>query len=398
MPKICVVTGSRAEYGLLRRLMMALRDDRDVVLQTIVTGAHLSARHGETWREIVEDGFAIDARVDIDLSSDAPVAIVNAMGLATAGIGQALERLAPDLVILLGDRYEILCAAQATLVMGIPIAHLHGGESTVGVVDEAFRHSITKMAQVHFVAADEYRRRVIQLGEAPERVYTVGALGLDAISELETMPRAALEAYVGLELEPPVFLMTCHPETLRGDASGLAEALVGALSAFPDATMIVTGTNADTAGSVIANRLQTFVRDNPARARLIVNLGQTRYLNLMREADVVIGNSSSGILEAPSLGSPTVDIGVRQQGRLRAPSVIHCDADKDAIEAAIGRALTPEFKSIAARKESPFGTPGASERIVETLKLLDLASLTPKRFFDIDFDEAAIQCAGGARP
>ena len=392
-----MVTGSRAEYGLLRRLMMVLRDDPDVVLQTIVTGAHLSVRHGETWHEIVDDGFAIDARVDIDLTGDEPVAIVNAMGLATAGIGRALEELAPDLMILLGDRYEILCAAQAALVMGIPVAHLHGGESTVGVVDEAFRHSITKMAQVHFVAADDYRRRVIQLGEMPERVYTVGALGLDAISALEAMPRAALEAHVGLALEAPLFLVTCHPETLRGDAGGLAEALVGALSAFTNATVVVTGTNADTAGSVIAERLEAFVRDNPARARLIVNLGQTRYLNLMREADVVIGNSSSGILEAPSLGTPTVDIGMRQQGRLRAPSVIYCGADKGAIVAAINRALTPEFKLLAARKESPFGTPGASERIARALKSLDLASLTPKRFFDISFDNEAIRSAGGAR-
>lgn len=380
--KICVVTGTRAEYGLLRGLVSQLQADPDIELQIVVTGAHLSEQFGSTWREIENDGLTISAKVDMLLSSDTPVAVAKAMGLGTIGMADAFDRLRPDLIVLLGDRYEILSAAQAAMVYQIPIAHIHGGETTIGVIDEAIRHCLTKMSQLHFVAAEAYRNRVLQLGEAPERVFTVGALGLDGIAELDPITRSDLEDELGLPLDPPVFLLTCHPETLEADAAAAGHETIEALEAYPNATIVITGTNADPSGRVLGRSLRAFADKHAERVRFIVSLGQRRYLNLMREADVVIGNSSSGVLEAPSLGTPTVDIGIRQQGRLRAPSVIGCEPKSIAIREAIEQALSPEMQAIAARKETPYGSPGAGRRIVSELRTANLDGIMLKRFHD----------------
>ncbi len=381
--KICIVTGSRAEYGLLYCLMKEVAVDPDLQLQIIVTGMHLSPEFGLTYQQIETDGFTIDAKVEMLLSSDSPVGIAKSMGLGVIGFADALGRLKPDILVVLGDRFEILAAAQTALVARIPIAHLHGGETTEGAFDEGVRHAITKMAQWHFVAAEVYRKRVVQLGESPDRVFSFGAPGLDHLQHLSWMGRGPLEESLGIVLNPPVFLVTYHPATLgqREPIAAMNELLV-ALDDFPDATVVFTYPNADIGGRVLIERLDQWVAANKRRAKAFVSLGQQCYLSLMREADVVIGNSSSGLIEAPALIKATVNIGDRQKGRLKALSVIDAKEDGIAIVDAIKTALSADFRVGLQTTKSLYGLGNVSRRIKDTLKTVVIR--TEKHFLNIE--------------
>lgn len=380
--KICVVTSARADYGLLQGLLTALVNAPDVTLQLIVTGMHLSHQFGFTVRQIEADGFDIAARVEIPLSSDTPAGIARSMGFGTVGFGETLAQLNPDIFVVLGDRFEILAAAQAALVARIPIAHIHGGEITEGAFDDSIRHAITKMAQWHFVAADSYRDRVIQMGEDPSRVFVTGAPGLDHVVNMPFLDRKALEASLAMRLGRPLFLVTYHPVTLGIEDPLAAQGeLLAALDRFPDASIVFTHPNADPGGRALTLQLGEWVARNGSRAKSFTSLGQQRYLSLMRCADIVIGNSSSGIIEAPALKRATVNIGDRQKGRLRARSVIDAPEDGASIKAAIEKALSANFQNDLAETVSLYGMGGASAKIAEILIHVPLTD--QKRFFDI---------------
>lgn len=383
MKKICVITGTRAEFGLMRAMLDGLKAAPDVTLQLIVTGAHLVAGHGNTHEEIRAGGFPIDAEVDMLLASDSPRAVGQSMGLGVIGLTTALARLAPDMVVLLGDRYEALAAAQSAMILRIPIAHIHGGEATEGLIDEAVRHSITKMSHVHFTSAEPFRRKVIQMGEQPDTVHNVGALGLDNVASLEPVSREAIEDFLGLTLDAPILLVTYHPVTLDADGAASVNSLLEALAAQEGTRIVFTGANADALGQKINARVQAFCAARPGRAVQVASLGMRRYLSLMAMSEAVIGNSSSGLLETPYVGVPTVNIGARQRGRLRGPAVVDCEDTTEAILTAIAKARSPELRAIAARRETPYGAPGASARIVEVLRGLDLDGILFKRFHEV---------------
>jgi UDP-hydrolysing UDP-N-acetyl-D-glucosamine 2-epimerase len=384
---VCVFTGARSEYGLLRWTMAELRDHPDVRLQVLVAGAHLSPEYGMTADAITRDGFQIDERVEMLLSSVTSVGVAKSLGLGVIGFADALTRLSPDILVVLGDRYEALAVATTAMLLRTPIAHIAGGECTEGAVDESIRHAITKMAHLHFVATEEFRQRVIQLGEAPERVMTVGAPGLDGIARLQPLNRAQLQEELEISLRPPVLAVTYHPVTVGSDdpADGVAP-LLEALDALDDATVIVTQPNADTASARITDAMRMWVAAHPYRSRLFAALGQRRYLSLLALADAVVGNSSSGLIEAPALGTPTVNIGPRQDGRPRAASVIDCPADAAAITAAVCGALSPGMRRRAARGVSPYGHPGAAARIVAVVARADLDGLMRKHFHTAELE------------
>ena len=389
MRKVCIVTGTRAESGLLRALALAVRDAPGLQLQLLVTGSHLSPEFGLTYREIEADGLVIDAKVEMLLSADTASATAKSMGLGMIGYGDAFERLHPDLVLLLGDRFEILAAASAALVAGIPVAHVHGGETTEGAFDESIRHAVTKMSHLHFVAAAAYRQRVIQLGEAPERVFHVGGLGVDAIRRLQLLDRAALEQAMSFALAARNLLVTFHPVTLEAHSAELQmQELLAALDALhaldaePRTHLIFTMPNADSGSRVLARMVDDFVATRP-HARAFASLGQLRYLSCLQLVDGVVGNSSSGLIEAPSLGTGTVNIGERQRGRLQAPSVIDCAPERGAIRAAIARLYTPDFMRIVAARANPYGDGGAVEQIIQVLTHHSLDGILKKPFHDI---------------
>jgi UDP-N-acetylglucosamine 2-epimerase (non-hydrolysing)/GDP/UDP-N,N'-diacetylbacillosamine 2-epimerase (hydrolysing) len=384
MRKILVVTGTRAEYGLLKWLIREIADDPGLVLQVAATGMHLSPEFGLTYREIEADGFMVDEKVECLLSSDTETGISKAMGLAMIGFADALTRLAPDVMVVLGDRFEILSAVVAAMNARIPVAHIHGGEATEGLVDEAIRHAVTKMAHFHFTAAEPYRRRVIQLGEDPKRVFNVGAPGLDAIRNVTLLDRRELAASLEATIGAPLFVVTYHPVTLEEQGPEVAmKALFAALDTFPDATILFTMPNADAAGRTIGSMIRAYASERRDRVVARTSLGQQRYFSALALADAVVGNSSSGIIEAPAFGVPTVNIGDRQRGRLRAASVIDCEATDERIAAAIAKALTPEMRAVAARKVSPYGHGETAVRIKETLKAVDLGAAVMKRFYDL---------------
>lgn len=381
--RICVLTTTRAEYGLLREVIRRLDAEPRAHLQLIATGTHLSPEFGSTVDLIEADGIAIDERLEMLLSSDSAVGATKSLGVATLGLADCFARLGPELLVLLGDRYEILGAASAAMLARIPIAHLHGGERTEGQIDEAVRHAVTKMAHLHLVAAEPYGQRVIQMGEDPRRVHVVGSPGLDQISAVARVDRATLAAQLGVDLRRPLLIVTYHPVTLRDAAEDAAlEALLIALDRLPETAVVITGPNADPAGRALASRLRAYAssRSNTAYE---TNLGQDRYLSLMAIADAVVGNSSSGLIEAPALAVPTVNIGPRQAGRLRAPSVVDCDETVVEITAALERVLTPGFRSGLQPENSPYGGPGASARIVDLLVSVPLQGLLNKRFHDL---------------
>lgn len=380
--KICVVTGTRAEYGLLRWVMEGIREMDGLELQIIATGMHLSPEFGLTYRDIEHDGFAINYKVEMLLSSDSPVGLSKSMGLGMIGFGEAFQQLQPDLVLLLGDRFEIFSAAASAMVARIPIAHLHGGEATEGLIDEPIRHSITKMSHLHFVAAEEYRNRVIQLGENPERVFLVGGLGVDNIKKLKLLDRPSLEESLKFKLGSRNLLVTFHPVTLENaTASQQISELLAALETLEHTQLIFTMPNADTDGRVMFKMIEQFVA-NHANSRAYTSLGQQRYLSCICHVDGVVGNSSSGLTEVPSFGKGTINIGDRQRGRLKAESVIDCNPDRGSIAAALQRLYSNDFQTSLMTVCNPYGDGGASKRVVETLAKVPLEGIVKKRFFD----------------
>lgn len=384
--KICVVTGTRAEFGLLRWLMQEIHHEPDLELQVLVTGMHLSPEFGLTYREIEQAGFVINAKVEMLLSADTATAVTKSMGLGLISYADVYERLGPDLIVVLGDRFEIFAATAAALIAGIPVAHLHGGETTEGAFDEAIRHSITKMSHLHFVAAEEYRRRVIQLGEQPERVFLVGGLGIDAIKRIKLLDREALEESLGFKFGPRNLLITFHPVTLEGQISSgqqMAE-LLAALGELDDTHLLFTMPNADTGGRELAAMVNQFAATRQ-NVRVYTSLGQLRYLSCMKYVDAVVGNSSSGLAEAPSMGIATINIGDRQKGRLSASSVINCEPTQQSIGEALSTAFDPSFRSILTSTKNPYGSGGASEKIAKIIKNHDLKNLLKKSFFNLDF-------------
>ena len=383
--KICVVTGTRAEFGLLRWLMQKIQSDPELELQVIATGMHLSPEFGLTYREIEHAGFKISAKVEMLLSADTSTAVTKSMGLGLISFADAYDRLAPDLIVLLGDRFEIFAAAAAAMIARIPVAHLHGGETTEGAFDEAIRHSVTKMSHLHFVAAEDYRRRVIQLGENPERVFLVGGLGIDAINRITLLDRDTLEESLGFKLGLRNLLITFHPVTLDGRNSSteqMAE-LLAALEELEDAHLLFTMPNADTAGRELAAMVNQFA-ESRQNVRVYTSLGQLLYLSCMKHVDVVVGNSSSGLAEAPSMGIATINIGDRQKGRLSASSVIDCEPTQQSISGALNAVFDPSFRSTLKSTNNPYGSGGASKKIIEIIKDYELQHLLKKSFFDVD--------------
>ena len=377
------MTGTRADYGHLYWVLREIDQDPALELQLVVTGAHLDDKWGKTVEVIEQDGFSIAQRVPFTLDDDSPLAVADSMAQVTSGLSHAFNSLSPDLIMVLGDRYEVLAAAQAALILGIPLAHLHGGETTEGAFDEAIRHAVTKMAHLHFVAADEYARRVAQLGEADDRIFNVGAPGLDHLARTPLATRRELESHLAIPLESPLLVVTYHPETLdvhRGE-DGLV-ALLEALDVFEDAAVVFTGANADPGHDSLFSRIARFVSQRPERRSVVASLGQARYLGLLQIADAVVGNSSSGMIEAPALRIPTVNIGDRQKGRLRASSVIDVAPVSTEIEDAIRRALDPAFVSGLPEVVSRYGIGDASKHIVEVLKTAKLDGIMKKRFID----------------
>ncbi len=386
--RVLVVTGSRAEYGLLQPVMAAVAAAPDLALQVAVTGSHLMAGFGETWRTVADDGFAIDARVDLALADDTRPEAARGLGRAVAGFADAMGRLAPDIVVVLGDRYEILAAVTAAFMLGIPVMHLHGGERTEGAFDEGIRHAITKLSQLHGVAAEAFATRVRQLGEPPERVHVVGTLALDGLAATPRLDRSALARALDRPLAgTPLLVVTVHPETaMAGDAAAtdsVAAAVLAALDGFAGAEVLFTLPNADPGNAGVRRAIEDWVARAGGRAAAFESLGRQRYWSLVGIADAVIGNSSSGIIEVPHLGVPVVNVGTRQQGRPRPPAVIDCPAAPAAVAAAVTRALTPAHRAIAARRDSPYGGAGAGGRVVEILRHTPLTGLTFKPFRDL---------------
>ena len=381
--KICVITGSRAEYGLLRWVMQGIKDDADLNLQVIATGMHLSPEFGLTYKAIEADGFEIDRKVEILTSSDTPVGIAKSMGLGMIGFADALNELIPDLIVVLGDRFEIFSAVSAALVARIPVAHLHGGESTEGLIDEAIRHSITKMSHLHFVAAGEYKRRVIQLGEQPERVFLVGGLGIDNIKRLKLLERNTLEADLGFKFDKRNLLITFHPVTLeKASAVKQMQELLAALAKLEDTQLIFTMPNADTDGRSLIKMVEQF-SSQYSNAHAFTSLGQLRYLSCLAQVDGVVGNSSSGLAEMPSFKKGTINIGDRQRGRLQATSVINCEATQQNISDAIYTLYSPNFQRGLSQVCNPYGEGGASDEIVKIIKSVTLDCLIKKHFYDV---------------
>jgi len=365
---VCVVTGSRAEYGMLRWVMEEIQASSSLELRVIVTGAHLSPEFGMTASEIESDGFAIDQRVEMLLSADTPTAITKSIGLGLIGFADALAIVKPDLLLVLGDRYEILAAVIAALVARVPVAHVHGGETTQGVIDEAIRHSITKMSQLHFVAAQEYRNRVIQLGEEPSHVFCVGGLGVGGILKTKRFSRAALEESLGIKFLDRNLMVTFHPATLETDtAETQMDELLAALADLQDTAIVFTMPNADTDGRALLEKIKVFCGQH-ANSYWFSSLGHARYLSCLVQVDAVVGNSSSGLTEAPTFKVATVNIGDRQLGRLSAQSVIDCSPTREAIADALATVYSPDFRTKLLAVVNPYGDGGAASAIVQTLE------------------------------
>ncbi|MEW6693639.1 MAG: UDP-N-acetylglucosamine 2-epimerase [Pseudomonadota bacterium] len=382
--RVAVVTGTRADYGLLYWIIHDLHQASDFELQLVVTGMHLMPRFGHTIDGIRRDGFPIAATVDLAMVDDSPRAVARAIGLGTAGFADVFADLHPDVVLILGDRFEALAAATAAFAQRVPIGHIHGGEVTEGALDDGFRHAITKLSALHFTAAEPYRRRVIQMGEMPERVFNVGAPGLEHFFRTPLLSKPELERELGCALDGVVFLVTFHPATLDpGSPAQQCQELLAALDAFPQARIVFTLPNADPGGQAIIPLLEDYVRRHPGRCRLYASLGQQRYLSLLRLVAAVVGNSSSGVIEAPSAGCATVNIGDRQRGRLRAASVIDCAPQRRYIEAALRRVLDPVFRATLAAVHNPYGSGDVAARVLAVLRTVDPPGLLRKPFFDL---------------
>lgn len=382
--KICVYTSTRAEYGLLRSVMQEIQAAETLQLQILASGMHLSPEFGMTIQEIRADSFEPDETVEILLTSDTPTAICKSMGLAMISYGEALQRLKPDMVVVLGDRFETFCMAAVAQICRIPLAHIHGGETTEGAIDEAFRHSITKMAHLHFASCEAYRQRIIQLGEAPDRVFNVGALGVENIRRMALMERTELADAIGFSLARPFFLVTFHPVTLEKSCSeGQFRSLLDALDTFPEFNVILTKANADTDGRVINRMIDEYTESQSERCHAVVSLGALRYLSAMKYATAVIGNSSSGILEAASFKIPTINIGDRQKGRVRAESVVDCNPSTSSINAAIHKGLSGEFKQVLKIVKNPYEKSGTASEIVSVIAASEPTGFLKKSFYNV---------------
>lgn len=383
--KICIITGTRAEYGLFYPLLKKIKVDGQLELQICVSGMHLSPEFGLTYKVIENDGFEVNEKVEMLLSSDTEVGVTKSIGLGIIGFADTLNRLKPDLLILLGDRFETLAAAITALIARIPIAHLYGGELTEGVIDEAIRHSITKMSILHFVSTEEYKRRVIQLGEEPDRVFNVGALGIDNIKNLKLLKKDELERELNIKFGKRNVLVTFHPVTLeKNTAENQFGELLGALDQFKDLKIIFTKPNSDPNGRVLIKYIDEYVSSNPDRAVSFVSMGQLNYLSAIQHVDVVLGNSSSGIIEVPSLGKPTVNIGDRQKGRIKAESVIDCKPQKASIVKSLEKAFTPEFSEFCKTVKNPYGDGNSAEVILDILKTrIEKLTSLKKTFYNL---------------
>lgn len=384
MRKICVITGSRAEYGLLSSLMSAIEADNELQLQVVATNMHLSPEFGLTYREIENDGFHINKKVEMLLSSDTANATTKSVGLATIGFADAFEDLKPDLIVVLGDRFEILAAVTATLFYKIPVAHLHGGEITEGAYDDSIRHAITKMSHLHFTSTDEYRSRVIQLGEQPNRVFNVGAIGVENIKNTPLLSKAELEESLGFQLGEKSLLVTFHPVTLEhATAEMQCQNLLDALEQFSEYQIIFTLPNSDTDGRIIMRKIEEFTKKYNNRSIAFTSLGKVRYLSALQYVSAVVGNSSSGIIEVPSFGIPTLNIGDRQKGRIAANSVVHCGISKKEISEGLRSIFCEEVGIIADRKQNPYDKQGTVNTICDTIKKTALESLIKKTFYNL---------------
>ena len=382
--KICVVTGTRAEYGLLYWLMKFIEDDPKLQLQIIATGMHLSTEFGLTYMEIEKDGFIINRKIEMLLSSDTPSAISKSTGVGLIGFADAYNELNPDIVVLFGDRFEILSASIAALYAKIPIAHIHGGETTAGAFDEAIRHSITKMAWWHFVAANEYEKRVIQLGENPERVFNVGGLGVDAIRRAKLLSKKELMEKTGIEFRNKNLLVTYHPVTLENQTSQKHfQSLLDVLGQLKDVYLIFTMPNADSNGRIIKQMIDEFVSNRRQGSIVFTSMGNLNYLSTLQFVDGVVGNSSSGLTEAPTFKIGTMNIGDRQKGRLNAKSVIDCEPTKESIKNAVDTLYSEDFQKMLQYVVNPYGEEGATEKIMDILKNEPIPEETKKEFYDL---------------
>ncbi|MDR0185534.1 UDP-N-acetylglucosamine 2-epimerase (hydrolyzing) [Prevotella brunnea] len=383
MRKICFITGSRAEYGLLRGLMNAVQNDPALELQVVATNMHLSPEFGLTYREIEKDDFNINKKIEMLLSSDSAQGISKSVGLGMIGFADAFSELSPDLIVILGDRYEMLAVAFVALFHKIPIAHLHGGEITEGAYDDCIRHAISKMSHLHFTSTEVYRKRVIQLGEQPDRVFNVGAIGIDNIKHIPLMSKEELEQSLNFSLGDKFIVVTYHPVTLEDNsAEKQSQALISALNALDGYKILFTYPNSDSNGRVIIDHIKEFVAAQPRKVKAWKSLGIRRYLSALRYAKAVVGNSSSGIIEVPSFHIPTLNIGIRQKGRISANSVFNCEATEKSIKEGLAIILDDDF-STNVKNNNPYEGENTTEKIVDVIKNYPLANLVEKKFYDL---------------
>ncbi len=386
MKRVCIVTTTRADWGLLMPLARSLRDSGKVELQIIAANMHLMERYGMTVNEIHDAGFTVDRCVPMDVPGDDDASRASAMAVCMSGMAKAFDEIRPDVVVLLGDRYEMLAVASTAAAMHIPIVHIAGGEISEGALDDSFRHAITKLSNLHLTATEPYRRRVIQMGEAPDTVVNTGAIGVWNALNVKTVSKKELEEYVGMNLAGDIALVTYHPATNDTEASPAERTrqLLDALDTFPEMKIVFTAPNNDAGGESSLKILRDYAAANPGRVALVESLGMVRYHSMLRIAAVVVGNSSSGLVEVPTAGIPTVDIGIRQRGRIAAPSVVHCEPDSESIRAAIAKALSPGMRRIAARKENPYFKPDTLKIMTDAvLGFTDSLPRPPKKFYDL---------------
>ena len=386
--KICVVTATRAEYGPLKSLLEDIKNDAQLDLQIISTGTHLSPEYGLTNQQILDDGFFINKRIEILLSSDTAVGVSKSMGLAQISFAEAFEELKPDILLVLGDRYELIPIVSAANIARIPVAHISGGEVTEGAIDELVRHAVTKLSHLHFTAMSEYSQRVIQMGEQPERVFTVGEVGLDNLLRMKLMSRNEFEESIGRKLNKRNILFTYHPETTQAIDEverDFNQILLG-LEQLDDTLIIFTKANADVGGRLINKMIDEYVEKRPDKSIVFTSLGQLRYLSALQYIDAVVGNSSSGIVEAPSFKVATINIGDRQKGRVKAQSTLDIGVGAKEIVSAFNKINTSEFKTMLAKVTNPYGQGNSSRQVVDILKSFDLGALKTKLFYDIEFN------------
>ena len=382
--KVCIITGTRAEYGVAKPLFEAINRDKNLELQIIATGMHLVDEFGFTFKEIENDGFKIDQKVDIDLSSDSDLGVCHSISLAIDGLAKAYLKLKPEILILVGDRYEMFAGASAALILRIPVAHISGGETTEGSFDESLRHSITKMSHLHFCATDQYRKRVIQLGEVPKRVFNVGAIGLDSIAKLKFLSKSALEKRLRIKFNRRNLIILFHPVTLEHHtAETQVETLIKALDELKNTNLIFIKSNSDTGARAVSQRIERYAAANRHKTAFFVSIKHLDFLSLMRLSDAIVGNSSSGIIEAPSFKIGTVNIGDRQKGRIRVASIIDCEPTQSSIRQAIGKLYSPAFSKGLKKIISPYGDGHASDKIVRIIKKAKLKNIIKKSFFDL---------------